>query len=335
MKLGARILKTAIAVVVSLYVTEWFSLEPAFLVVLAAVIATQPSIYRSWQYILEQLQANTIGAVIGFVAVFFIGNEPLVIGIVVIVAILINLLLKFDKSIGLSIVTIIVIMEVPEEHLFTFGINRFLLILTGIIISVGINMLFIPPKYETKLIDRIKASSQMVFALLRSMVVLGLDEKTYRKQKDALAAEILKTEELYNLFKEERSYFKKKSMHKTRKLVLLGYMLDSLRMEIDLLDRYKKAASFLTDIRRPYADELKEMLLNTALYHEQIMMRYAGNTKTKPVMIIDEKPLDAIIMEPIHHHYNSLAVRLIELNDQLRRLDKFVTLMQKKDILKP
>ncbi|MEJ9315158.1 aromatic acid exporter family protein, partial [Priestia megaterium] len=58
MKLGARILKTGIAITLSLLLGEFLSLPSPIFAAIAAVFAIQPSIYRSYLTILEQIQAN-------------------------------------------------------------------------------------------------------------------------------------------------------------------------------------------------------------------------------------------------------------------------------------
>lgn len=60
MKLGARILKTGIAIVLALYLATWLGLPTPVFAGIAAVFAIQPSIYRSFLTIVDQVQANII-----------------------------------------------------------------------------------------------------------------------------------------------------------------------------------------------------------------------------------------------------------------------------------
>jgi len=135
MKLGARILKTGLAVVAAYYVCGWLNLEPTLLVVVAAVLTTLPSVYLSIRFFIDQLQANTIGAVLGVAAAAALGNDPLAIGLAVIVVILINMVLKLESTISLSIVTVIAVMEEPDA-----AIIRFVLIMTGVVLATVINV---------------------------------------------------------------------------------------------------------------------------------------------------------------------------------------------------
>src|SRR5690606_32724835 len=107
MKFGARILKTGIAVTLALYITMLLGLEPVAFAAVAAVFAVQPSVYRSYQTILEQFQANVIGAVVAIIFTLAFGNEPFVIGLGAILLIAISIKLNMEKTIPLAIVTLI------------------------------------------------------------------------------------------------------------------------------------------------------------------------------------------------------------------------------------
>lgn len=67
MKLGARIFKTGIAITLALYLASWIGLPAPIFAGIAAIFAIQPSIYRSFLIIIDQVQANIIGAVIATV----------------------------------------------------------------------------------------------------------------------------------------------------------------------------------------------------------------------------------------------------------------------------
>ena len=63
MKLGARIFKTGIAIVLSLYSAQLLHSPSPVFAGIAAIFAIQPTIYRSYLTIIEQIQGNLIGAV--------------------------------------------------------------------------------------------------------------------------------------------------------------------------------------------------------------------------------------------------------------------------------
>lgn len=149
MKLGARIFKTGLAITLSLYVAIFLDLNPPMFAALAATFAIQPSIYKSYQTILEQIQANVISAVIAIVFVLAFGHHPFVVGVAVIVVIAIILKLKTESIIPLATVTVISIMESPTDNFIMFATTRFILIMIGVLSAFIVNMVFLPPKHET------------------------------------------------------------------------------------------------------------------------------------------------------------------------------------------
>ena len=96
MKLGARIFKTGIAIVFALFLAEIMQLPHPVFAGIAAIFAIQPSIYRSYLTIIEQIQGNVIGAVIAVSFVLIFGHQLVVIGLaaVIIILIMIKLVLK-------------------------------------------------------------------------------------------------------------------------------------------------------------------------------------------------------------------------------------------------
>ncbi|MFD3203724.1 aromatic acid exporter family protein, partial [Bacillus sp. LR_5] len=56
MKLGARIFKTGIAITLALYLASWIGLPAPIFAGIAAIFAIQPSIYRSFLIIIDQVQ---------------------------------------------------------------------------------------------------------------------------------------------------------------------------------------------------------------------------------------------------------------------------------------
>src|SRR3954451_23750537 len=151
MKLGARILKTGIAIVLALLIAQLIGLPSPVFAGIAAIFAVQPTIYRSYLSIIEQIQGNTIGAVIATIFVLLFGNNVFIIGLAAILVLGLHLKFKLENAIGLSLVTLVAIMETPGDTFIEFAIIRFLTVMLGVLAAFIVNLVFIPPKYEQKL----------------------------------------------------------------------------------------------------------------------------------------------------------------------------------------
>lgn len=277
MKLGARMIKTGIAVALSLYIADFLQLDPPLYAALAAVLAIQPSIYRSWQHVLEQLQANLIGALLAVLFTTFLGNDHFVVGLVVILVIAINLQLKLEKSIPLSIVTVIAIMESTTGNFFLFASERFVLILIGIGASVIVNVLFLPPRYEDKLYSSIRETNAEVITYLRTVTFHEFKDKQFREETKRLEDELTKIEQLYLLYKEERSYFRKVRYSKIRKLVLFRKMILTTQKALALLKilAHHEYQQLPQDMLLALQKEIEVL----SHYHEKILLKYEGKLK--------------------------------------------------------
>lgn len=157
MKLGARVLKTGVAIVFALFLAQILNVPSPVFAAIAAVFAIRPSIYRSYLTILEQIQGNIIGASVAVLFGLIFGHHIVAVGIAAIVVLGIMMKLKLEKSISLALVTMIAIMEVPGDDFLMFGLIRFSTVMLGVFAAFVVNMLFVPPKYEIKLFKMINS----------------------------------------------------------------------------------------------------------------------------------------------------------------------------------
>src|SRR4051812_20342905 len=124
-KLGPRVIKTGIAVTFALYICSVLKLESAVFAGIAAIFTIQPSIYRTWKQVWHQAQTNILGAIFAFLGLYFLGNDPFSIGLVIIILISISLKLKMGETISLTVVTVLAIMSAPGDEDWLFALNRF------------------------------------------------------------------------------------------------------------------------------------------------------------------------------------------------------------------
>lgn len=304
MKLGARIFKTGLSVVLAIYIAQLFNLEPAIFAAIAAVLTIQPSVYRSWEYMLQQFQANAIGATYATVAYLTLGNDPIVIGLVVMLVITTNLKLNLEKNAALSVITVIAIMNVPDGTYLFFAVERFGLILIGIISSLLLNLLFFPPKYEKTILSEFKKTDKNMSSLLRFLLEDQVDDKLYKLEKKKINEDIDKLDSLYNLYKEEfNSFFKKKGFREQKKIIIFKKILIVIKKERNLIKLIKNQILTNSNIPIETKTEIKNTLLYLASYNEKIFFKYEKDVQlTEP----HEIPADLVINNEI------LAKKLFE-----------------------
>ncbi|MEH7495811.1 FUSC family protein, partial [Neobacillus niacini] len=155
MKLGPRVIKTGIAVTFALYICSILNLESAVFAGIAAIFTIQPSIYRTWKQIWNQAQTNIIGAIFAFLGLYFLGNDPFSIGLVIILLISISLKLKMAETISLTVVTVLAIMSAPGDEDWFFALNRFIVTFIGMATALLVNIFVYPPNYKKNYLNKI------------------------------------------------------------------------------------------------------------------------------------------------------------------------------------
>ena len=175
------------------------------------------TVYRSYLSIIEQVQGNIIGAIIAVIFVLSFGNNVFIIGLAAIIVITINLKLHLEKTITLSVVTLIAIMESPTDDFITFAIIRFSTVMLGILSASTVNLIFIPPKYENKLYNQISDLSEEITKWIRLNIRHASEHSLLKNDIDKMSERLMRIDQLYILYKEERNYFKRTTLLKTRK----------------------------------------------------------------------------------------------------------------------
>jgi uncharacterized membrane protein YgaE (UPF0421/DUF939 family) len=340
MKLGARIIKTGIAIILALFVAEWLELPSPVFAGIAAVFAVQPTIYRSYLSIIEQIQANIIGAIIAVLFVLFFGNHVFFVGLGAIIAITIILKLKIENTIGLALVTLIAIMEAPNENFIQFALIRFSTIMLGVFSSFLVNLIFLPPKYETKLYHRIIHVTEEILKWIRLSTRHASEHNLLKKDIEKLKEKLMKVDQVYLLYKEERNYFKQNERAKIRKLVVFRQMISSTRRSFEVLKRLNRFENEFYQLPEPIQKTIQETLDCLLTYHEQLLLQFIGKVKhardvdQTNMLCFTRKELMEMFLREIEthrldgdfqpYHLLSLVSAILEYNEHLEHLDTLI-----------
>ncbi|UOY91818.1 aromatic acid exporter family protein [Ectobacillus sp. JY-23] len=287
MKLGARILKTGIAITLALYASMLLKLPSPVFAGISAVFAIQPSLYRSYLTVLEQLQANVIGAVFSIAFVLLFGNNPFIIGLTAVLVIMLAKQLRMENTIAVALVTVIAIMEYHGPNFLNFSLLRFVTIMVGVLAAFLVNLVFMPPKYETKLYYKITNNTEEILKWIRMNIRQASDFVTLKTDIDRMKEKMIKMNHFYLLYKEERRYTKKARYAQSRKLVLFRQMLTTTTRALDTLKHLHRLENEVLHMPSQVRDLIQTELDCLVNYHEQVMLKFIGKTKT-------HQPLDML-----------------------------------------
>jgi uncharacterized membrane protein YgaE (UPF0421/DUF939 family) len=277
MTIGARVLKTGLAVAVAFWLGQLVGLESPLIAAITAIFTIQPSIYRSWMQVLEQVQSNVLGAIIAIGAVFLIGNTPISVGLVCIGVILLCIRLKTEETISLTLVTVVVIMEAQGQG-WMLAWDRLAAILTGMVAAFAVNVTIAPPRHRSRFLKNIQETQALLSRLLRTVVSNELKENIYRDEQNHLKSMLRKLEETYDLFAEERVWRKNSRLKRARLLIVYKGMLSALDRGLSLIDAVEDHywGVSTTKAWNKLIDQQIEALCG---YHEQLLWKWEGKMK--------------------------------------------------------
>lgn len=344
MKLGARVFKTGVAIVFSLFIAELLQLPSPVFAGIAAIFAIQPSIYRSYLTVIEQIQCNLIGAAIAVIFSLAFGNHFIAVGFAAIVAIMIMVKLKLEKTISLALVTVIVIMEGQGDDFITFALIRFSTILVGVISAFVVNLVFLPPKFETKLFNAIHYTQDEIIRWIRIAVRHASDHSSTKESIHQIKDRLTRIDILYSFFKEERGYTKTAVHTKGRKLVIYRELVSVSYKSLDVLKRLHLHENELLELPEHFRMMIKERLDTLLTYHEQLHLKFIGKLKPEhmvwndseaflqrqEVMNIFVKQIKLTEMEQEFSTYHLLHLlsSILKYEEQLEHLDTLITSYQ-------
>lgn len=153
MFIGARTIKTGLAVTTTFLICKGFKIEPASFAAITAVVNMQPSVSKSLNNAWEQIGVHLLAATLSLIMGLLFGTNPITIGSGVIILILLCNRIGWSGGIVLGIVSIIFILDSPPETFLPQALARTLSIFVGVGVALLINRVLAPPRYKTKLLS--------------------------------------------------------------------------------------------------------------------------------------------------------------------------------------
>jgi len=337
--IGARVIKTGIAVALALYMTVLFHFQPGDRIIacVAAIFTLQPSVYRSWQHVLEQVQSNTLGAALALGIGYLLPVNEIVIGITCIVVILITLAMRMEGTVALTLVTVIVVLLAGGD--LQFALHRFLLILVGIGSAFVVNALILPPNQARQFLDGYRSALQSLSLLLRTAVSDELKETESRAVREQLNESVRKMSASYGIVEEEWRKMKRLKPQPSRKLVVHKQMVKALTFGVELLDTVEE--HYFAHRKRVEDQAFDTCLEELIKFHEYTLLKYEGKMKPGDHMnckvgedteeLLRRTVASAADGDDSRLKLVVVASAIYEYSHQLRRLDKMIGHMKNQD----
>ncbi|MCK2157777.1 MULTISPECIES: aromatic acid exporter family protein [Exiguobacterium] len=287
LQIGPRTIKTGLAVILALIISNLFNLSP-ILPAISAATTLLPSVYQTWKQFLEEAEANLIGAFLTLVSLWILGDNPanpLAIGIVIMAAISILLAFGFGRTIPHVVLMIIVILESVEgatDPLWQIVLIRYLLVMLGIGCALGVNALIFPPRYGNVYYQKASKLFEKLLVVTRAIAFEG-KVTPYRSAIDKMSRSMLETKTLFNLHREEIRGSRQRHVSLLRNLIILQHMQSCLERGVATAERFREREKALNSIADDLRSELFYHLMHIAQRQEKVLLTYD--------LLLTEEPL--------------------------------------------
>lgn len=336
LNIGPRMLKTGIAVTVTLLVTGLFNLELEIFAAIAAVLAMQQSIMRSFEYMKENIIANGIAVIFSLIGIFLLGSHPLSVGAIVIISIAINIRLGLNKTVSLTVLTIMAMMLASDQGInFEYIVERVSLIVIGVLSAFFVNIFIFPPDHQKNLYNLIKNCGEKIHFLIRVIPNNTLSIPKQKEEDREIEKLISKAKDYYEIISDERNrLFIKDKMKFLRSIIIYKHMIRVLEKQYTLIIHLEKnmwdmeSSSTTSYLIKKLVNELNNYSENIFLmYEEKVKLDLDLQKETKAAMnvtinnLIDE--LQGAEFAKWSYVF-PIANSLIELFEELDKLETMV-----------
>ncbi|MCG7339844.1 aromatic acid exporter family protein [Staphylococcus sp. ACRSN] len=274
MKLGARILKTGIAIILALFIASLLPNEAGLKAIagVSAVVAMQPSVYRSLKIVSEQALGNVVGALLAVAMVTVFGNNVVILGVTVIL--LIAILFRFNLAhvATLASVTALIIMGQHTGNFYISAFYRFVLVMIGVLSSSVVNLLFLPPKFESKIYYNSQNICSDIFVWFKLVLNDTSEYQNIKEDRGLISKRINRLEQVFGYYEEENPWTKKQVHSQNRKKILFKEVVRSTRQAYEVLKRMNRYQNDLHNLNHELLLQIKLEIDTLIAYHEQIFI---------------------------------------------------------------
>lgn len=243
MKVGLRVIKTAISIMISISIARLLKLEPDHFAGIISMLAVQPSVYRSLRHSATNMASALLAALLGITVVELIGSTAPVIAAVALLVMALHVRFKQTAALPLAVIVAVNTMGTADELFGSAALHQIALVLIGMTVGTLVNMIRRPVHSERE--EVLLAKSESMLRALLHYVSLDLRHGTMtpykpqmRLQLDEVRDYIEKGKAVSQLIREDRWLGRKADPGAGAEFRAYETMLERIR---DLIKALQKA----------------------------------------------------------------------------------------------
>lgn len=281
-RIGMRAIKTALAVVIGLYISYLFNLNSPIFVSIAAVSSMKPSMSESLSDMKKRLFTCIFGVILGYLSsIISVPDfvEPLIAGIGILITIYILSVVKMRDMTQLSCIVFVASFCSNSDKAF-YAVNRILGTILGVLVGVLVNYFISSPNIWEDFILVSKKCYQSANRVLREIIY------DKRANLSDFNSNLSSANNLYKLLEKEvkTPFHHDHTIDKETKIVSL---LESISVRLEVINNMN--ANYLSakvseevknryDLDEPTSHNLTEVD-SVYNYHIEYVLRYMDELK--------------------------------------------------------
>lgn len=206
---GGRVIKTALAVTLSIYIAQQLGLERVTLSAIVALVTVQRTFYHSLLESLGKLGSVLLGGILGTLFAYLLGVTPLSYGLVTLASIFFCLQLRLQDNIILTTITAITVIFSEADNLTVYSLLQIGTALLGAVVALVINYLF-TPNHKQEVLRRLQQADEglqrAIDFIISEMLAPGCDDSEFQSEALQLKREIETGKSVAQLLREEQRF---------------------------------------------------------------------------------------------------------------------------------
>lgn len=297
MRIGARTVKTGLAIILALYIPYILGIEEAMsLSAIAAITSLKPSVRSSFDSYFQRLMGNAIGGILAIFMSYFFGQTFIIIGIAAIALIAILHQLKLDGAISQASITLVVIMLATTDTIVISALTRVLGTFIGVTVSFLVNQFVSPPQYEERLYHLIIVQTDEILKLIRAALRKNSDFSHVENDLDSIKKNYSMMKDLFGWMRDEAIFNlspfvnrKKARYDKARLLVVFRQFMRAQKAGQDLVEAFHDYENIYNNFPSDLRVITRERIETLSTAHEQIILKFSGRISSDEVNFMEYK----------------------------------------------
>ncbi|WP_243291472.1 aromatic acid exporter family protein [Bacillus sp. FJAT-47783] len=328
---GGRVIKTGIAIFITVIICQLFEL-PTIFAVITAIVTIEPTAHDSIKKGMIRFPASTIGSAYAMTFTYLLGHSPFSYALSAMFTIVTCQKLRLEAGTLVATITAVAMIPITETGYLSAFFTRLMTTSVGIIVSTFVNFFILPPNYSPFINKQIHTLFHKVAELLELRQKELTGEKTVKKVTlknfDVLSKDLHKAMTFIHYQQQDWKYHRHTKMEmrqfhlEQKKLTILqqiNYHLGNLLyVSVDPSEWTKDEKELLSKTIRSISSILKDFCHSIPKEHYELIEELDRKFWTVKHDLSEIKP------KKYRHHFNPKTVVLFEIlsiHDMIEELE--------------